>query len=214
MVDWRSTRVNGQARSSWGLSVTATAGRSGLVRRWWPWLCGGIGLLILVLGGLWARQIKNGHDGRFDREILRAAAQYGVDPALVKAVVWRESRFDPNARGRSGEVGLMQIRELAAVDWSSSQGVIGFEMAQLQDPATNILAGTWYLARLLKRYEQTDDPVPYALADYNAGRANVRRWIKTGGAETNSAVFMNQIGFPATHKYVRTVMDRRRRYER
>jgi soluble lytic murein transglycosylase len=151
---------------------------------------------------------------RFDREVHQAAERYGVDPALIKAVIWRESAFRPDARGRSGEIGLMQIRELAAADWSSSQGVFGFQMAHLENPATNILAGTWYLARLLKRYEGTDDPVPYALADYNAGRVNVRRWLRAEGADTNSAVFVEQIGFPTTRKYVQAVMEQRRRYAR
>jgi soluble lytic murein transglycosylase len=182
------------------------------MRRWQVGVAIGSGCAVLLLAGLWFFPVKPGQSGRFDREIAQAAGRYGVDPALVKAVVWRESGFDAEARGRSGEVGLMQIQELAAVDWSTSQGVTEFEMAHLENPATNILAGTWYLSHLLKRYQRTDDPIPYALADYNAGRANVLRWIAAEGADTNSAIFVDQITFPTTRKYIQTVMERRRLY--
>jgi soluble lytic murein transglycosylase len=168
-------------------------------------------LLCGALGGLWWGYAR-WREHRFDATILRAADRYGVDPALVKAVVWRESRFNPRAVGHAGEIGLMQIRELAAVEWSSSQGVLAFELDHLFDPGTNTLAGAWYLSRVLKRYTQTDDPLPYALADYNAGRNNVLRWNK-GLAATNSSAFIAQIGFPGTRKYVQTVVRRRARYQ-
>ncbi|HWH67973.1 MAG TPA: hypothetical protein VNT26_01200, partial [Candidatus Sulfotelmatobacter sp.] len=57
------------------------------------------------------------------------------------------------------------------------------------------------------RYTQTDNPLPYALADYNAGRANVLKWNR-GAAATNSTTFMEQIGFPSTKAYVRAGMGR------
>jgi len=66
------------------------------------------------------------------------------------------------------------------------------------------------LKKLIKRYAQTDKPVVYALADYNAGRGNVLKW-NMGEAATNSAVFIEQIGFPGTKAYVKSVM---RRYEK
>jgi soluble lytic murein transglycosylase len=164
----------------------------------------------VVATGWWGYERWREH--RFDGLIRTAAGRYGVDPALVKAVVCQESRFRPRAVGRAGEIGLMQIRELAAVEWSTSQGVLDFELDHLFDPATNALAGTWYLARVLKRYTRTDDPLPYALADYNAGRNNVLRWNK-GAAETNAAAFVSQIGFPGTRKYVETVIHRRTQYQ-
>jgi soluble lytic murein transglycosylase len=162
-----------------------------------------------VAAGWWGYHHWTGH--RFDRVIRVAAGRYGVDPALVKAVMWQESRFHPRAVGRAGEFGLMQVRELAAVEWSTSEGVRGFELDHLFDPGTNALAGTWYLARLLKRYPRADDPLPYTLADYNAGRGHVLRWNK-GAAETNAAAFMAQITFPGTRTYVTNVVRRREAY--
>lgn len=146
-----------------------------------------------------------------DRVIRAAAVRHGVDPALVKAVVWRESWFDPRALGRAGEVGLMQIGPLAAREWAEAERLTGFEHAQLFDPAKNTLCGAWYLARLLRRYEGTDNPAAYALADYNAGRANVLKWVK-GEAATNHVAFVAQIGFPSTQRYVRAVLARRDHY--
>lgn len=146
-----------------------------------------------------------------DKIILTASQKYGVDPALVKAVVWRESRFDPHAHGSKAEVGLMQIMEITGREWAGEQHVPSFSVNILWEPGQNIDCGTWYLGKLLRRYTKTDDPVPYALADYNAGRGNVLKWIKDDAA-TNSTVFVEQIRFPSTRDYVRNVMQRRKKY--
>lgn len=187
------------------------------MRRWIPYVAGVLGALALGAGVIWLAtnlsRSRLGRDRRFDPEILQAAKRYSVDPSLIKAVIWKESTFNAAARGKAGEIGLMQLLEPAAIDWSSSQGVTGFTMEHLTNPTTNILAGTWYLSRLLQRYQHTDNPVPYALADYNAGRGNVLKWIKTPGADTNSAMFIRQIGFESTRRYVEAVMNRRKRYQ-
>lgn len=154
---------------------------------------------------------RRSRERHFDNLILSAALEYEVDPALVKAVVWRESRFNANAKGRVGELGLMQLRQAAASEWAAAEKIPNFEFGQLIDPMTNTMAGTWYLARLLKRYERTDDPVAYALADYNAGRKNVLRWI-TGAALTNASAFVDQITFPGTRTYIEAVQKRRDQY--
>lgn len=146
-----------------------------------------------------------------DKNILNAARKYRVDPALIKAVVWRESRFDTHARGRKGEVGLMQIMEITGLEWAGAQRVPLFSKYLLLDGAKNIDCGSWYLGKLLARYPATDNPVPYALADYNAGRGNVLKWMK-GSAATNSTGFVEQIPFPSTRDYARSVMKRREKY--
>jgi soluble lytic murein transglycosylase len=148
-----------------------------------------------------------------DRRIYAAARRYGVDPALIKAVVWRESYFNPEARGRAGELGLMQLMDPAAQEWAEAERCYPLPESRLLDPATNTLAGTWYLRKMLRRYRLTDNPLPYALADYNAGRANVLKWTK-GAAATNSAAFVEQIGFPGTKDYVLSIQKRQERYRR
>jgi soluble lytic murein transglycosylase len=176
----------------------------------WRWLRP---ILVLLLAGSflaywrWQGGLERSQDG----PIRTAAKRYGIDPALIKAIVWRESRFHPEARGRAEEIGLMQLQETAAREWADAQHLPAFEHEHCFDPGTNTLAGTWYLRKLLRRYGQTDNPVPYALADYNAGRGNVLKWIQ-GAAATNSAAFIEQIGFPGTRDYVRSVLSRYAHY--
>jgi soluble lytic murein transglycosylase len=171
-----------------------------------------LNLALLLVGVVLAFCSWQGRVDRSQNGPIRAAAKrYGVERALVKAVVWRESRFKPTVRGRAQEIGLMQIRETAAQEWADAEHIASFDHAQCIDPGTNTMAGTWYLSKLLKRYAQTDDPVPYALADYNAGRGNVLKW-NHGEAATNHAAFMAQIGFPGTKAYVQAVIHRRGLY--
>lgn len=175
-----------------------------LIKRYKWWLFG-----IIFLGGLvsWYQGWRSFREHSQDKAILAASAKYGVDPALVKAVVWRESWFDPRATGSSGEVGLMQIMKDTASDWASAERVSLFTHYQLYDPAKNTQCGAWYLRRLLQRYRHTDNPVVYALAAYNAGPSRVTKWSK-GAAATNSAEFLAQMDFPGTKKYVKTVAAR------
>jgi soluble lytic murein transglycosylase len=70
---------------------------------------------------------------------------------LVKAVVWRESRFDPRKYGSAGERGLMQVSEKAADEWARENKIDTFRAEQLFDPKTNLEAGTWYLCRAFER---------------------------------------------------------------
>jgi len=163
----------------------------------------------LIIGAWFAWQYSRAH--RYDSEISAAAKRYQIPPALVKAVVWHESRFDAKARGRAGEIGLMQIREAAAREWAEAERIKDFEHEFIFDPGMNTMAGTFYLAKLLKRYRHTDNPLPFALADYNAGRGNVLKWNR-GAAATNSAVFIQQIGFPSTKRYVESVTQRYEHY--
>jgi soluble lytic murein transglycosylase len=165
-------------------------------------------MAIAILAGKWQRDHLESNQ---DKNILNSARKHGVDPALIKAVIWRESRFHPDARGSKGEAGLMQIMENTGLEWAGAQRVTFMSQSELLDPARNIECGTWYLRKLLGRYQQADDPVPYALADYNAGRGNVLKWMKESAA-TNSADFVEQIGFPATRAYVEAVRERQQRY--
>ena len=95
-------------------------------------------LILLAAGALalrwwWDNRLESSQDG----PILVAAQRYGLEPALVKAVVWQESRFNPNARGKVGEIGLMQIQEEAAREWAEAERVPSFEHEHCFDPATN-----------------------------------------------------------------------------
>src|SRR5215468_1785668 len=84
---------------------------------------------------------------QYDRLVRTVSAEHHLDPMLVKAVVWRESRFDPKKQGSRGERGLMQVTERAASEWARENKVPNFQADQLFDPKTNLEAGTWYLHR-------------------------------------------------------------------
>ncbi len=205
-ADYPQIRRNGRARSRIELPVESPYNPAVSRVKWLVVVLAG-----LLLGGLGAWLYYDWREHHQDGPILAAARRYGVDAALVKAVVWRESRFNPRVRGRAGEIGLMQITETAAREWAEAERLDQFQAEHLLDPATNTLAGTWYLRKLLRRYPQTDNAVAYALADYNAGRGHVLRW-NTGAAATNSAVFLQQMTFPGTRKYIEAIARRQRHY--
>lgn len=168
--------------------------------------------LLLVNGAILVWWYIRGREHRYDAAIVAAARKYGVNPALVKAVVWKESRFDHTVRGKAGELGLMQIRELAAQEWATAEKRGSIEHSLMLDPQLNTQAGTWYLRKLLNRYRNTDNPLPYALADYNAGRTQVLKWNK-GAASTNSAAFLAKMDYPGTKQYIQDITERFRYYQ-
>jgi soluble lytic murein transglycosylase len=146
---------------------------------------------------------------RFDTLIIEAGKKYGIDARLVSAVIWRESRFRPGIIGPKDEIGLMQITEAAAAEWALDRGIPMPSRAELFEPAQNIDVGAWYLARAIRRWApRTDDPLPFALAEYNAGRTNAEQWA----AQTAQArAFWEGIPFPTTKRYVRDILRRYRR---
>jgi len=152
---------------------------------------------------------------RYDRLIRGVALEHHLDPMLVKAVVWRESRFDPKKRGTHGERGLMQVSERAANEWARETKIAGFDPDQLFEPKTNLEAGTWYLHRAMQHWEHQSDPIPFALAEYNAGASRAQRWSGSSGvAEISERQFLEKIDFPATRGYVESIIDRYRFYQR
>jgi soluble lytic murein transglycosylase len=153
---------------------------------------------------------------RYDDLIAAASARYGVPPELIKAVIWRESRFQPHMVGQHGERGLMQITEGAAADWMKAEKIETFVPTDLFDPKVNIEAGTWYLKRALSHWGSKDDPVPFALAEYNAGRTRVRRWVADSGQgpEAGADDLRTAMDFPLTKAYVAAIAARSAFYER
>jgi soluble lytic murein transglycosylase len=122
-------------------------------------------------------------------QIVRGHARhYGLDPALLAAVIYQESKFRADVRSRSGAVGLMQLLPATAKGIAVHTGGSRFRVDDLYNPEINVRYGSWYLRHLLDRYgdEQT------ALAAYNAGQRNVDRWRREGGgirfAETRAYV--------------------------
>lgn len=154
--------------------------------------------------------LSRGRYRRYDAMIADAGAKYGLDPLLLKALVWRESEFHPHKTGSSGERGLMQVSLAAANDWVRAHKAETFEPADLFSPRMNLEIGAWYLRQKLNRWAEKDDPVPFALAEYNAGGTRVDQWIARTqlGEGITAADLRSRIPFPTTRAYVETILLR------
>lgn len=202
------TRAQAESLSKTGLADCGQRGYENPVKTGWTIV---IALLLVADGFAVWMWLESRRELEVDPLVHEAAMKYHVQPALIKAVIWQESRYDADARGLAGEVGLMQIMKAAALDWAKAERIERFNHENLFHPGSNTLAGAWYLRKALERYTHTDNNLPYALAEYNAGRGNVLRWID-GAAETNSYRFIQQIEFPGTQNYVRSVMTKYAEY--
>lgn len=152
---------------------------------------------------------------QYDRLIRAEAAQQRLDPMLVKALIWRESRFDTQKHGSAGERGLMQVSERAANEWARENKIDNFHVEELFNPERNLQAGTWYLRRAFDHWQAQPDSLAFALAEYNAGASRVQRWV--GGNEAvpvSRKEFLRRIDFPATRKYVEQIIARYNFYKR
>src|SRR5437016_1841447 len=149
------------------------------------------------------------------RPCLSVAVEHHLTPMLVTAVVWRESRFDPKKQGSHGERGLMQVTERAANEWARENKIAGFNPDQLFELKTNLEAGTWYLHRAMEHWTHQSDPIPFALAEYNAGASRAQRW--SGGIDAAAIPerqVRQKIDYPATRRYVESIIDRYKFYQR
>ncbi|MDI3269392.1 MAG: lytic transglycosylase domain-containing protein [Bacillota bacterium] len=135
----------------------------------------GILLLLLVLGWVWVYQGL--YPWPYRQEVEAAAAQSGLSPALILAVMRTESGFRREAVSRSGALGLMQLMPSTAGEVALRHGFPTPSQAQLFAPEINILLGSLYLADLLDRYGGS---LAVALAAYNAGQQRVQEWVESG----------------------------------
>lgn len=137
---------------------------------------------------------------RYDSIIRAHARNYELDPALIAAVIYEESRFRADARSSAGAIGLMQLLPETAQAIALRTGGTRFRVEDLYDPELNVRYGSWYLRHLRARYEDE----AWALAAYNAGQGNVDRWRANGEG----------IGFPETRRYVNRVRELKEIYRR
>lgn len=147
---------------------------------------------------------------RYDELINASAVRYDIDPVLIKALIHQESRFKEDAVGKSGEMGLMQIKLCAVEDWANAQHFPMPSREEIFDPELNIEIGTWYLARAIKfwqscRYKYS---IVLGLCEYNAGRKKMKEWLPS---EKNKEV---DIKVSSTKEYVFSILDKYLNYLR
>jgi len=137
---------------------------------------------------------------RYSEFVRVHARERGLDPALVAAVIYQESKFRSGAKSSSGAIGLMQLTPATAHGIAVRTGGAAFHTNDLYDPEINIRYGSWYLHNLFVKYGQER----LALAAYNAGQGNVDRWRAAG----------KSIQFAETRAYVERVEHLKSVYRR
>jgi soluble lytic murein transglycosylase len=139
--------------------------------------------------------------------IRQQAAEKHLDPALVAAVIYAETKFDARTSSAGAE-GLMQIEPATAEFLARRSGGTAFRVSDLAHPAVNIAYGTYYLRYLLDKYRGN---LVLALAAYNGGETNVDRWLAAARAR-GQPLGIDQIPFPETRDYVLRVLEAQREY--
>jgi soluble lytic murein transglycosylase len=166
-------------------------------------------ILVVIAGGIWAYGestepgwwLRLRYPLEYEHIVLGHAENYDLEPALIAAVIYRESRFDPDAVSESGAVGLMQLLPDTAEGIAELTGGSAFRVDDLYEPELNVRYGSFYLRRLLTKY---DGDVELALAAYHAGQGNVDEWLAEGG----------RIEFAETREYVDDVLEARDVYRK
>jgi soluble lytic murein transglycosylase len=161
---------------------------------------GDVGLAIRFGGAMRA----SARPRAFESLVEAAAARRGLDPNLLLAVMRVESVYDPEIVSYAGAIGLLQIMPRTGQLIAHRLGLEDFRTDDLLDPATNIELAAWYLRSLLDRFEGR---LPLAIAAYNGGPHNVRRWMEEHGPDLPLDAFLERIPFEQTFRYVRRVLS-------
>ncbi len=139
--------------------------------------------------------------------IRREAAAKQLDPALIAAVIYAETKFDART-SPAGAEGLMQIEPQTAEFLAHLSGGTAFTVSDLWKPSVNIAYGSYYLRYLLDEYHGSK---LLALAAYNAGETNVDGWLERARAQHRRFVVAT-IPFPETRAYVQKVLAAQKNY--
>src|SRR5271168_2458256 len=133
-----------------------------------------------------------------DASVIREqAGQKHLDPALIAAVIFAETKFDPRP-SPAGAQGLMQILPATAYYLAHLSGGTSFTATDLASPSVNVAYGSYYLRYLLDHYEGNE---MLAVAAYNGGLANVDSWVASASA-AHRQLTIGAIPFPETREYV------------
>ena len=132
-----------------------------------------------------------------------AAGRQGVDPLLLAALVWQESKYDPNARSGAGALGLTQVLPSTGQGIAAALKRPAIQDADLFKPALSLEFGAYYLGERLRHYGGALLP---SLAAYNAGGGAVDGWLRDAGGDDED-LFAERIPYPETAHYVKVVYE-------
>jgi soluble lytic murein transglycosylase len=138
---------------------------------------------------------------------LLARSGGGAYSTVVHGITRQESSFDPYAMSHAGALGMMQLMRGTAREQAGKMG-LGYDGARLlSDPNYNVMLGSAYFQRLLNTW---DGNVPLAVASYNAGAGNVRKWVNAYGDPRGGVDvirWIEAIPFEETRSYVQRVIE-------
>jgi len=143
------------------------------------------------------------------RLVEEAAARHGLDPNLLFAVMRVESVYQTEIVSYAGAIGLAQIMPRTGTLIAMERGLEDFTPADLLKPEVNLDFAAWYLRSLIDRF---DGHLPLAIASYNGGPHNVRKWLAEHPSDMPLDAFLEHIPFDQTHRYVRRVLTHYRAY--
>lgn len=129
--------------------------------------------------------------------------QYGTDPLLVLALIKAESNFKEDITSKKGAMGLMQITPETAQWCAKKMGLENFDTSMLYIPEINIKIGVWYINYLTEHFNGN---ITSAVASYNAGIGNVKKWLETE-EHTQDGENLTSIPFGETDSYVKKVLN-------
>lgn len=164
------------------------------------WTAVALFLLLIIFGLVIPSCLKNFFRLEYREWIASYSEENRLDPYLVSAVIFCESRFDPNAVSRAGARGLMQVMPATGQEIADLLQE-PFDPDQLFDPETSIRYGTYYLMLQMERFDGNPAVV---LAAYNAGPHRADQWIREYGFDSRDHIAY--IPFKETDKYVDKVL--------
>ena len=160
----------------------------------------------LLVFGVLPRVLKNRFKLKYTEYICSYSREYDLDPTLVAAVIYTESGFRENATSRVGARGLMQIMPDTGREIAEALGE-SFSEDLLYQPEVSIRYGSYYLRRLLDRFDQNP---AVALAAYNAGPHRAELWIAEYGLDSKGHICY--IPYGETDQYVKRVLQAQENY--
>src|SRR5271166_3456087 len=166
------------------------------------------GLLLWLVVSIVHQAVRNVALPLSDASIIREqASEKHLDPALIAAVIYAETKFDPRA-SPAGAQGLMQILPGTAYYLAHLSGGTSFTAGDLAKPDINVAYGSYYLRYLLDHYDGNE---MLAVAAYNGGLTNVDEWVARARAE-GTQLSPETIPFPETREYVQRVLSAQAAY--
>lgn len=139
--------------------------------------------------------------------LAKVPSQSAIEPALALAIARQESEFNAQARSHADARGLMQVLPGTANLTAKRHG-LAYDARHLYEPQSNMVIGTTYLGSLIDGW---DGSYILAIASYNAGPANVRKWVARFGYPPNDPVgavnWIEKIPFAETRNYVQRVLE-------